>query len=69
MAFSTYMFIGFIVTAIRVISSSFISSVICNKWNKGGLARKIGVIIAMLVCVMIWPIIIINVVIGIFLRN
>lgn len=62
MAFSTYMFIGFIVTAISVISNS----VICNKWNKGGLATKIGVIIAMLVCVMIWPIIIINAVIGIF---
>lgn len=65
MTFSTYMFIGFIVTAIRVISSSGI----CNKWNKGGLATKIGAIIGMLVCVMIWPITIINVVIGIFLRN
>lgn len=65
MTFSTYMFIGFIVTAIKAINSS----IVYDAWNEGNLETKIGAIIGLLICVMIWPITVIDVVIGIFTSN
>lgn len=65
MTFSAYMIIGFIITTIKAINSS----VVYDNWNKDELGSKIGTVVGLLVCVMIWPISLAGAIFGIFTSN